>query len=196
MPETTPRRLAAVWFADLVDYTSLAAADEDEALGLVEDLQSSARQVVERHGGRVVKFVGDAVLAEFPSAGEGLRSALALPGELATRRTRRGREPRSVRLGVHVGEVATTPDGDVLGDGVNIAARIQATAGPDQVVCSEDVVRHLRKRSEFGFDELGERSLKGLGEPIHADLLKRLGLDHVRPVPAPESPIATADRDP
>jgi adenylate cyclase len=167
MRETAPRRLAAVWFADLVDYTALAARDEDEALGLVDDLQSAARQVVEGHGGRVVKFVGDAVLAEFPSAGEGVRSALALPGELARRRRRRGREPRPVRLGVHVGEVATTPDGDVLGDGVNIAARIQSTAGPDQVVCSEDVVRHLRKRSEFGFDELGERSLKGLGEPVH-----------------------------
>ena len=191
MRETNPRRLAAVWFADLVDYTSLAAADEDEALGLVEDLQSAARQVVERHGGRVVKFVGDAVLAEFPSAGDGVRSALALPEELTTRRRNRGREPRSVRLGVHVGEVATTPDGDVLGDGVNIAARIQSTAGPDQVVCSEDVVRHLRKRSEFGFDELGERSLKGLGEPIHL-FAARLVLGAAPTTPASTSRAAAA----
>lgn len=186
MRETAPRRLAAVWFADLVDYTALAAEDEDEALELVDDLQSAARQVVEGHGGRVVKFVGDAVLAEFPSAGEGVRSALALPGELATRRKRRGREPRSVRLGVHVGEVATTPDGDVLGDGVNIAARIQSTAGPDQVVCSEDVVRHLRKRAEFGFDELGERSLKGLGEPVH------LFAARLVPGAAPTAPVSTS----
>ncbi len=190
MRETAPRRLAAVWFADLVDYTALAAADEDEALGLVEDLQSVARRVIEDHGGRVVKFVGDAVLAEFPSAGEGVRSALALPGELAIWRSSRGRVPRPVRLGVHVGEVATTPDGDVLGDGVNIAARIQSAAGPDQVVCSEDVVRHLRKRSEFGFDELGERSLKGLEEPVHL-FAARLVLGAAPSAPASRGRAAT-----
>jgi len=191
MRQITQRRLAALWFADLVDYTTLAAKDEDAALELVEDLQSAARQVVERHGGRIVKFVGDAVLAEFPSAGDGLRSALALPGELAARCTNRGREPRPVRLGVHVGEVASTPDGDVLGDGVNIAARIQSTAGPDQVVCSEDVVRHLRKRSEFGFDELGERSLKGLGEPIHLFAARQV-LGGAPPAPASPSLAAAA----
>ncbi|MGH7563305.1 MAG: ABC transporter substrate-binding protein, partial [Gemmatimonadota bacterium] len=72
----TQRRLAALWFADLVDYTRLAAEDEDAALELVDDMQTVARQVVERHAGRIVKFVGDAVLAEFASAHEGVRSAL------------------------------------------------------------------------------------------------------------------------
>ncbi|MGH7570351.1 MAG: adenylate/guanylate cyclase domain-containing protein [Gemmatimonadota bacterium] len=176
----TQRRLAAVWFADLVDYTRLAAEDEDAALELVDDMQTVARQVVERHAGRIVKFVGDAVLAEFASVHEGMRSALALPVELSRRRAEAGRGSRPVRVGLHVGELATTPDGDVLGDGVNVAARIQSIAGPDQVVCSEDVARYLRKRAEFGFDDLGERSLKGLGEPVR--------LFAVRPVADSGSP--------
>ena len=151
--DIAPRRLAAVWFADLVDYTTLAEKDEDAALELVEDLQSAARHLVEGHGGRVVKFVGDAVLAEFPSVGETLRSALALPIDLRQRREHRGRGPRPLRLGVHVGEVAATPDGDLLGEGVNLASRLQTAASADQVLCSEDVVRHLRRRSERGFEE-------------------------------------------
>lgn len=166
MKDGTQRRLAAVWFADLVDYTRLAAEDEDAALELVADLQAAAKSVVERHAGRIVKFVGDAVLAEFSSVHGGLRSALDLPVELAERRTEQRRDSRPVRVGVHVGEIATTSDGDVLGDGVNVAARIQSIAGANQVVCSEDVVRQLRRRPEFDFRELGERSLKGLSEPV------------------------------
>ncbi|MGH7587596.1 MAG: adenylate/guanylate cyclase domain-containing protein [Gemmatimonadota bacterium] len=195
MRETVQRRLAALWFADLVDFTTLAGEDEDAALELVEDLQSAARQVVEGHGGRVVKFVGDAVLAEFPSAGDGVRSALALPVELARRRERRGRESRSVRLGVHVGEVATTPDGDVLGDGVNLASRLHTAATAGQVLCSEDVVRQLRRRSEFAFEDVGVRDLKGLAEPVRlfaARLAKPDDQRRVRrePVPAPARSIA------
>ncbi len=169
----TQRRLAAVWFADLVDYTRLAAENEDAALELVGDLQAASRQVVEGHAGRIVKFVGDAVLAEFASLHEAMRSALALPVELSRRRVESGRGSRPVRVGLHVGELATTPDGDVLGDGVNVAARIQSIAGPDQVVCSEDVVRQLRRRKEFGFQELGERALKGLAEPVRLFAARR-----------------------
>ncbi|HKY59727.1 MAG TPA: adenylate/guanylate cyclase domain-containing protein, partial [Gemmatimonadota bacterium] len=205
MRETAQRRLAAVWFADLVDYTTLAARDEDAALDLVGDLQSAARQVVERHGGRVVKFVGDAVLAEFPSAGDGVRSALALPVELARRRERRGGESRHVRLGVHVGEVATTPDGDVLGDGVNVASRLHTAATAGQVLCSEDVVRQLRQRSEFVFEDIGPRELKGLSEPVRlfvARLAKSADEGRVPHAPAPPAhsiavlPFANLSADP
>jgi adenylate cyclase len=157
-----PRRLAAVWFADIVDYTRLSAQDEEAALGLVRDFQAVARDVVERQGGRVVKFLGDGALAEFPSTHAAVTAALALHDGLRTA----GRAGGAVRVGVHVGEVSGAPDGDLYGDGVNVAARIQGEAGPGEVVVSDDAARQLRARRELALEPLGARELKGLPEPV------------------------------
>jgi len=156
------RTLVALWFADIAGYSTYAAEDESAALRLVEILQALSREIVPRHEGRVVKFVGDAVLAEFPSTELAVRAGAALSREfreqLAT-----GGEVHDLRVGVHLADVAVAPDGDLYGDGVNAAARIQETAAPGQVVTSEDVWRQLRGRREFQFQDLGERSLKGTG---------------------------------
>ncbi len=159
-----PRRLAAVWFADIVGYTPLSETDEDAALAAVQSLQEAAREVTRPGGGRVVKFVGDAVLAEFPSAESAVEAALAL-GPAFGRETSRAQAPR-LRIGVHLGDVATGPDGDLYGDGVNTAARIQAEAEPGQVLVSEDVARPLRQRRAFRFESVGARSLRGIAEPV------------------------------
>jgi adenylate cyclase len=156
------RTLVALWFADIAGYSTYAAEDESGALRLVEILQMLSREIVPRHKGRVVKFVGDAVLAEFPSTELAVRAASALSREFQEQ-SATGGDAHELRVGVHLADVAVAPDGDLYGDGVNAAARIQEVADPGQVVISEDVWRQLRGRREFQFQDLGERSLKGTG---------------------------------
>jgi adenylate cyclase len=163
--EVTRSRLAAVWFADIVGYSRLAARDETSALSLVELLRSLVEETLAQHGGRLVKGTGDGALAEFTSAEAAVRSALALERRFAERAKAIVPGMR-LRIGIHVGEVVPGADGDLYGDGVNTAARLQQSAEPGQVVVSEDVWRPLRQRSEHRFTALGERRLKGLAAPI------------------------------
>jgi adenylate cyclase len=156
------RTLVALWFADIAGYSEHAAEDEASALRLVELLQLLSRETVTRYNGRVVKFLGDAVLAEFPSAELAVFSAAELSRQFEERSTRIGQGAR-VRVGVHLGDVAVAPDGDLYGDTVNAAARIQEAAAPGQVVVSQDIRRQLRSRREFRFQDLGQHSLKGIG---------------------------------
>jgi adenylate cyclase len=156
------RTLVALWFADIAGYSARAAEDEVGALRLVEILQALSRQIVRRYNGRVVKLFGDAVLAEFPSTEMAVRAAAALSKEYGEQSAATGRA-HNLRVGVHLGDVAVGSDGDLYGDGVNAAARIQEAAEAGQVVLSQDVWRQLRGRSEFRFQSLGERSLKGVG---------------------------------
>ena len=156
------RTLIALWFADIVGYSARASKDEAGALRLVEILQALSRETVPRYKGRVVKFVGDAVLAEFPSVELAVRAAVRLGGQFTEQSTASGRA-HNLRIGVHLGDVAVAADGDLYGDGVNAAARIQEAAEDGQVMISEDVWRQLRSRQEFQFQRLGERLLKGIG---------------------------------
>jgi adenylate cyclase len=156
------RTLVALWFADIAGYSEHAAKDESGALRLVEILQELASEIVPQFRGRVVKFVGDAVLAQFPSAELAVRAAIALSSGYVQRSDAIGRI-NHLRIGVHLADVAVAADGDLYGDGVNTAARIQEAAEPGQVVISQDVWRQLRGRSEFRFAHLGSRSLKGIG---------------------------------
>jgi adenylate cyclase len=159
------RRLAAVWFADIVGFTELSSRDEDAAMTLVERFQAVTRRAVEERGGKVIKFLGDGGLAVFPSADAAVRAGLAVQRAFESP-TEAGGTPARLRIGIHVGEVITKPDGDVYGDGVNTAARIQREAEPGQVVISEDVRRQIRQRAAFRLEPLGERTLRGLDEPI------------------------------
>jgi adenylate cyclase len=158
-------RLAAVWFADIVGYSQLASRDETSALALVEQLRSMIEEILAEHGGRLVKATGDGGLAEFASAEAAVRSGLALERRFAERAGLLVPGAR-LRVGIHVGEVVPGAGGDLYGDGVNTAARLQQSAEPGQVVVSEDVWRSLRQRSELWFTPLGERRLKGLAAPI------------------------------
>jgi adenylate cyclase len=163
MPKNSLRHhLVALWFADIAGYSARAAEDERGALQLVEILQSLARETVEEYEGRVVKFFGDAVLAEFRSTEMAVRAAVALSRQYSEESAATGR-PHHLRIGVHVGDVAVGVDGDLYGDGVNAAARIEAAVDPGQVVVSEDVWRQIRGREGFRFEQLGNRDLKGTG---------------------------------
>lgn len=157
-----PHHLAALWFADIAGYTKRGAEDERGALELVEILQTLSRSTVQRYEGRVVKFFGDAVLAEFPSTEMAVRAAAVLSTEYSEQSIKTGRA-HYLRIGVHLGDVAVDTDGDLYGDGVNAAARIQAAVDPGQVVVSDDVWRQIRGRQGFRFERLGNRDLKGVG---------------------------------
>jgi TolB-like protein/Tfp pilus assembly protein PilF len=158
---------------------------------LVEIFQAVTRKAVEARGGKVIKFLGDGGLAVFPSADAAVRAGLAVQRDFESRTTAAG-APTRLRIGIHVGEVVSRPDGDVYGDGVNTAARIQREAEPGQVVISEDVRRQIRQRAAFGLEPLGERSLRGLDEPIPLCLVLSgpeepdKGRPHERGAAAPE----------
>ena len=156
-----PRRLAAVWFADIVGFTRLSASDEQSAVRLVSILQQTARDATAAHGGRVVNFIGDAALAEFNSTEAAMKAAMRIRRDFSTAAAAAGIDT-CLRIGVHVGDVVQSEDGNVFGDGVNTAARLQEMARPCQIVCTQDVWRHLRPRGEFAFDSLGERQLEGI----------------------------------
>src|SRR6266576_6178890 len=157
-----PHRLVAVWFADVAGYSARAAEDESGALQLIEILQTLSREIVGRYEGRIVKFIGDAVLAEFPSTALAVQAAVALSKAYVEQSAATG-HAHTLTVGIHVGDVAVGSEGDLYGDAVNAAARIQEAAEPGQVVASQDVWRQLRGRREFCFEALGDRSLKGVG---------------------------------
>jgi len=157
-----PHHLAALWFADIAGYSARVAEDEHGALQLVEILQALSRSTVQRYEGRVVKFFGDAVLAEFPSTEMAVRAAVVLSKQYTVQSAKTGRT-HDLRIGVHLGDVAIDADGDLYGDGVNAAARIEAAVDPGQVVVSEDVWRLIRGREGFRFERLGNRNLKHSG---------------------------------
>ncbi len=161
---TLSRRLAAVWFADIVGFTSLAARDEDTAIELVHRFQEATKQVIDSHRGELVKFLGDGALAHFSSTGAALEAALELRHRLETANDSDG-DQVLLRFGVHLGDIVLT-SGDVFGDGVNVASRIQKEARPGEVVVSEDVWRQCRQRRGLTFRSIGPRSLKGVDEPV------------------------------
>ena len=157
----TQRHLAAVWFADIVGYTRISSTNEGAALDLVRILRECTHASVQSAHGRVVKFLGDGVLVEFSSTDSAVRAALALRDSF-TERAATEAVAATLRVGVHVGEVNDGDDGDIYGDGVNIASRLQSGALPGRVVVSEDVWRQLRPRTEYRFGALGEKELKGV----------------------------------
>ncbi|HEU4464250.1 MAG TPA: adenylate/guanylate cyclase domain-containing protein, partial [Gemmatimonadota bacterium] len=134
------RRLAAVWFADIVGFTRLSSQDERKALRLVGMFQEMAGREIDRHEGTLVKFIGDGVLAHAGSTASAIDTALALRDKFQNQCAADG-EPLFLRIGVHVGDIVVSHDGDVYGDGVNVASRLHDEAEPGRVVVSEDVWR-------------------------------------------------------
>jgi TolB-like protein/class 3 adenylate cyclase/tetratricopeptide (TPR) repeat protein len=185
------RRLAAVWFADIVGFTTLSSHDEDAALRLVQGFQAVTRRVVTELGGTLVKFLGDGGLAVFPSADAAVRAGLDIQRAFEALVSRAGIDAQ-LRVGVHLGEVVVEPDGDIYGDGVNTTHRIQHEAEPGQVVVSEDVWRQLRRRAGYEFHFLGERALAGLDEPmsVYAVIAAPEPVDRAAAVPTGRSRVA------
>ena len=159
------RKLAAILAADVVGYSRMMGEDEAGTAKAVLERQEAAAPIVAGHGGRVFKTMGDALFVEFPSIVSAAECALAIQRMMAERNADLPESRRVVyRIGVHLGDVLIEGD-DLLGDGVNIAARLEGVAEPGGVCLSGAAYEHVRERVEADFVDLGETNLKNIARP-------------------------------
>jgi TolB-like protein/class 3 adenylate cyclase len=172
MAET--RKIAAILVADVVGYSRLAGADEDRTLSRLRGLRSDLIDpAIDAHHGRIVKRTGDGSLIEFRSVVDAVRCAIEVQNGLIERNA--GLPPKrriEFRVGIHLGDVVEESDGDLMGDGVNIAARLQGLADAGGVCLSEDAYRQVRDRIGEGFVDLGEKALKNIARPMRVYALQ------------------------
>src|SRR5436309_11584823 len=172
---TENRRLAAIMFTDIVGFSRQMGSDEAHMLRLLEVHNQLIRQAVAEHHGTVIKTVGDAFLVDFPSVVHAVQCALQIQAQFRTDNAERETtEQIHVRIGIHLGDIVQR-DGDVFGDGVNIAARLQALAEPDTIYISHAVYREVEKRLSLGtVVSLGRPKLKNIAErfQVYALLLE------------------------
>jgi adenylate cyclase len=160
------RRLAAIMFTDLVGFTRLGQRDEEEALRLRREHQEIVRPILTAHGGREVKTTGDGFLVEFPSAVESVRCAIELQSAMARRNALpTSQVPVRMRVGIHVGDVVEDR-GDIVGDAVNVASRIEPLADPGGVCVSGSVYDQVRNKLKLPLQALGARALKHVDFPV------------------------------
>jgi len=166
MSET--RKLAAILVSDIVGYSRLAGADEDRILARLRALRSDlVDPIISVHHGRVVKRTGDGVIIEFRSAVDSVRCAIEMQNGLAERNSGAPADERiEYRVGIHVGDVVEESDGDLMGDGVNIAARLEALSEPGGLCLSSAAYEQVRDRLKETFADLGEKQLKNIARPV------------------------------
>src|SRR5204862_6274683 len=160
------RRLAAILAGDVVGYSRLMEADESGTAGVLREHRAAADPLVAEHGGRIVKTAGDGVLIEFASVVSAVDCAVALQ-RLAVQRNSAipGDRRMKWRIGVHLGDVLVEGD-DILGDGVNIAARLEGIAEPGGICLSEDAFRQVRGKVDAEFADIGAQALKNIARPV------------------------------
>ena len=175
------RRLAAILVADVVGYSRLMGADEAGTLAAIQQRwQTIVEPLVGAHGGRVVKFMGDGVLAEFPSAVNAVIAARAIQERLAAAAEPLPTERRiALRIGINLGDVVSE-GADIFGDGVNIAARLEGLAEPGGICISAKVHEELIGKIEVAAEDIGEQALKNIARPVRAF---RLRVGAAAPVP-------------
>lgn len=167
-----PRKLAAVLYADVAGYSRLMGEDEDNTHRRLRVYLDQFAGNVKRCGGRVMHYAGDAVLARFDAVVDAVSCAVDLQREFALRNAGLRQEQRvEFRIGINLGDVIDDR-GDVYGDGVNVAARLEALAGPGEICVAESVRTALGKRLPLEFEDLGEQSLKNIDRPVRAYRLR------------------------
>ncbi len=189
MSET--RKLAAILVADVVGYSRLAGVDEDRTLARLRGLRSDLIDpAIAAHHGRIVKRTGDGSIIEFRSVVDAVRCAIEIQNGLIERNAGVPEDRRiEFRVGIHVGDVVEESDGDLMGDGVNIAARLEGIAKPGAICLSEEAYRQVSGRLEMEVTDLGPTQLKNIDEPIRAYSLQ-VGVP-AKPKPAEPATLAT-----
>jgi adenylate cyclase len=163
---TEERKLAAIMFTDMVGYSALSQRDDKLALVLLEEHRKLLREIFPRFHGTEIKTIGDAFLVEFGSALEAAQCAIEIQRALAKRNTDSAADRRiELKIGIHIGDVVHR-DGDVYGDGVNIASRIEPLAGAGGICVSMDVERQIRNALEARFEKFGTADLKNISLPM------------------------------
>ena len=195
---TLERKLVAILAADAVGYSRLMERDEAAALAQLTDHRSVIDGLIQRFRGRIAGTAGDSVLAEFASVFDAVQCAVEIQQELGTANGKLPEDERmAFRIGINVGDVMVK-DGDIFGDGVNIAARLQTIAKPGGITVSRGVRDHIRHKLPYGFEDLGEQSVKNIAQPVRVFRLRPEGPPPAEPEPAPaveeempETPAAT-----
>ena len=162
------RRLAAIVMADVVGYSRLIEADETSTLAALKERRKAILEpVVRGRGGRIVKVLGDGVLMEFASAVNAAEAALELQAKMAhaNKSVSEGRHV-ILRVGINLGDVIGEGS-DIYGDGVNVAARLEALAEPGGICISAKIYEELRGKSDCAFEDMGEVQLKNIARPVH-----------------------------
>ena len=162
------RRLVAILAADVEGYSRHMERDEVAALATLSRLRLIIDALIAEHKGRITGTAGDSVLAEFASVVDALDCAVRIQQDLAVASESQSPEDRmQFRIGINVGDVMVK-DGDIFGDGVNIAARLESLALPGGICVSRGVRDHVRKMGQYSFEDLGEQSVKNIAQPIRA----------------------------
>src|SRR5437660_1978514 len=169
MKQPVERRLAAILAADVAGYSRLMGADEERTL---ERLKAHRRQLVDpkmkEHRGRIVKTTGDGMLVEFPSVVDAVRCAVEVQRAMVDRNAEVPEDKRiTFRIGINLGDVIIDGD-DIYGDGVNIAARLEALAEPGGICISRTVRDHIGDRLPYTFEDMGEQMVKNIAQPVRA----------------------------
>ena len=186
MKQPVERRLAAILAADVAGYSRLMGADEE---GTLERLKAHRRALVDpkirEHRGRIVKTTGDGMLVEFPSVIDAVRCAVEVQRAMTDRNVDLLEDTRiTFRVGVNLGDVIID-DGDIYGDGVNIAARLEALAAPGGVCISRVVRDQIRDKLPYPFEDMGEQELKNIARPVRAFAMSAAAIASTPPVAAP-----------
>src|SRR5688572_7071525 len=185
------RRLTTIMDIDVVGFSTMSARDEEHALGLLGARMAAAQALVKHHRGRVFKLTGDGLLAEFASPVEAVRAALEIQEAMRAANDQAGPDDQLIlRIGVNLGDVVESGD-DLMGDAVNVAARLESIAKPGGICVSAAVYEQIEGKLTLGAEDLGEQHVKNIPRPIHA---YRLTLGGAPVVAAPSADSRKARR--
>ncbi|MDX1592758.1 MAG: adenylate/guanylate cyclase domain-containing protein [Gammaproteobacteria bacterium] len=163
-----PRRLATILAADVVGYSRLMAEDEDATVRTLKAYRAIIDRLIDRHDGRIFHTAGDSVVAEFGSAVEAVRCAITIQDELRVRNAELDEARRmNLRIGINIGDVIVDGD-DLLGDGVNVAARLESLASAGGICISGGTFEQVKNKLSIGFEDLGPQAVKNLPDPVAA----------------------------
>src|ERR1700748_1624989 len=186
------RKIAAIFAADIAGYSRLVAENEEETLRRLASYRAVTDDFIAKSGGRIFNTAGDAVLAEFPSAVEAVRCAIDIQESL---RTRNMAYPPSrqmaFRIGITIGDVVER-DGDLLGDGVNIAARLEGLAEVGGICVSRAVHEQVANKLSVQFADIGAQEVKNIPTPVHAYMVAMRREDGTSATPQVKKPVAKA----
>jgi len=161
------RRLATILSADVAGYSRMMGANEEATVQTLRGHRAVFESLLKQHRGRIFNTAGDAILAEFPSAVDAVRCATEIQTALQTRNEHLPPEQKlQFRMGINLGDVVVQDDGDLLGDGVNVASRIQTVAEPGGVCISGSVYDQIQNKLTLQFKSLGDQQFKNIGQPI------------------------------
>ena len=196
---TSIRRLAAILAADVAGYSRLIGADEGGTLKRLAAIRAEVTDPkIAEHHGRIVKTMGDGLLVEFASVVDALRCAVEVQREVAGRNTGVPPDNRiEFRIGINMGDIVVE-DGDIFGDGVNVAAHLEGLADPGGICVSRVVHDQVRDKLDFAFEDLGEQQVKNIARPVRVFRVRaesplsnpppHAGEGRVRVLPLPDKP--------